>query len=786
MYTRMVVRDVRRNRSVTALLVLLMMLAVVLATASTGTLARLVGASGSLMSQADAPHVAQLHLGSYDADRLERWLAAREDIAAHQGMAMLGIDGADLFFDGVVQTDNIQQNSLVVPNQRRDLLLDLENDPITAVAPGTIVLPVIYEVEAGLEVGDPVTISASDGFETELTIAGFARDSIMNPAVTSSKRLAVSPADFDEVQAHTGVLEYLFEFWLVEPATQSAAFQKAYQDAGMPAAGQMVDTATFRMFTMIGDGMVAAVIILVAVLLLVVAMLCLRFSFLTAAEDDHREIGVLTAIGVPSGGIRRIYVAKYASLAVVATLAGLPVGLALTPLLTRNVSRYMGSVPSVWNWLAPVLAAAGVLLLILAFVTALTHRLNRVSAVSALRSASTGRRSWTGMRLHRSRLPVQFRLGLMDVVGRAPTYLLLFLVFTVSTFIVVVPASSAMTASAPGFITYMGTGPVDLRIDLRHVDSSSTGAFDRIVADLRDDPEVAAFAPMVTTRNDTVDKDGNRVSIYVENGDHNRLPLTYAEGRPPAHDGEIALSLMALSQAGRAVGETLPVRVGPELLDLTIVGAYQDVTNGGKTAKSMLPTRGEDLMWYTVGVALVPGADSRALATAYAADFSPATVADIDQWRSQTLGPIAGQISVTAVVSAVTALVLVALMTAMFIRMLLVRDAGQIAVQRAVGADDDGLRLQYLTRILLVLALGVVVGTIASMTVGETLFNLMFEGMFGGFEALGQGTSRIDFMVEPILTYVALPAALLATVALTTVAGSHAISAARISALTTE
>lgn len=47
----------------TSLLVLLMMLAVVLATASTGTLARLGGASGSLMTQADAPHVAQLHLG---------------------------------------------------------------------------------------------------------------------------------------------------------------------------------------------------------------------------------------------------------------------------------------------------------------------------------------------------------------------------------------------------------------------------------------------------------------------------------------------------------------------------------------------------------------------------------------------------------------------------------------------------------------------------------------------------------------------------------------------------
>jgi putative ABC transport system permease protein len=66
----------------------------------------------------------------------------------------------------------------------------------------------------------------------------------------------------------------------------------------MPQAGQLVDSATFQMLTMIGDGMVAAVVILVSLLLLVVGLLCLRFSFLTAAEQDYREIGVLKAIGV--------------------------------------------------------------------------------------------------------------------------------------------------------------------------------------------------------------------------------------------------------------------------------------------------------------------------------------------------------------------------------------------------------------------------------------------------------------------------------------------------------
>ena len=787
MYTRMIARDFARNRSVTAVLVVLMLLSALLATASAGTLVRLLGAASALMSQAQAPHVAQLHVGAFDQQEVDRWVASRPDVAHHQTMLLLGIDGANLFFDGVPQTTSIQQNSLVVPNTDRDLLLDLDNQPITEVAPGQIVLPVIYEVEADLAVGDPVTIRGADGFVKEFEIVGFARDSIMNPAITSSKRLAVAPADLEEVRAATGEVEQLIGFWLHDPQTQTAAFKNDYLDSGLPRSGQMVDSAMFRVFTMIGDGMVAAVVILVSMLLLVVGLLCLRFSFLTAVEQDHREIGVLKAIGVAPRDVQRIYLAKYAVLAAIASGLGLIGGLALTPLLTRNITRYMGSVPSIWDWVVPVLAAGSVFVVLVLFVLVLLRGFRSISAVAALGAGAIRQPSTVApLRLHRSKLPVHLRLGAMDVVGRWPTYLLLFSVFAVSAFILIVPVNSASTANAPGFINYMGIGSVDLRIDLRHDDAGSSAHAARMVGALSDDPRVAALAPMVTTRNRTVDRDGNAASLYVENGDHTAMPVTYADGRAPLSGSEIALSLLALNEAGRGVGETLPLEVGGQERVLAIVGSYQDVTNGGKTAKSSLPIGAEEVMWHVIGIQLVAGVDATEVVASYRDQVAPGTIADIAQWRAQTLGPIAGQITVTAIVSAVVAIALAVLMAALFTRMLLARDDDQIAIQRALGADDLGLRRQYLTRILLVLVLGVVVGTLAANTVGEAMFNLMFEGMFGGLESLGQGTSRIEFVVNPWLAYLALPAALLASVSLATVAGSRSISTADISTLTTE
>jgi len=786
MYYRMAARDFSRNRGVTGALLVLMMLSVVLATASAGTLVRLIGASGDLMSQADAPHVAQLHVGAFDQQEIDRWVEARSDVAHHQTMLMLGVDGANLFFDGEPQTASIQQNSLVVPNAERDLLLDLDNRPIIQVEPGTIVLPVYHQVQSGLEVGDIVRITGAGGFATDLTIAGFARDSIMNPAIASSKRLAVAPEDFDEVRAHTGEVEQLVEFWLHDPATQSAGFQKAYQDAGLPQAGQMVDSRTFRILTMIGDGMVAAVVILVSMLLLVVGLLCLRFSFLAAVEQDSREIGVLKAIGVAPRDVRRIYLTKYALLAGIASVAGLAGGLALTPLLTRNITRYMGAASGFANWIVPILAGVLIFAMLVGFVLVLLRRFGSISAVTALRAGATSQPRATRLRLHRSRMPVQVRLGTMDVIARWPVYLLLFVVFAVSTFIMIVPVNSATTATAPGFINYMGIGTVDLRIDLRHDDATSQELFDRAVQQLGSEADVSAISPMITTRNDTVDRDGIAASLYIENGDHTLLPLTYADGRAPTTDSEIALSLLALHQSGRKLGDSVPIAVGGRVNDLTIVGSYQDITNGGSTAKSVLHTDGEEVMWYVIGVELADGTDATAAAQDYGEQLAPAKVAAIEQWRSQTLGPIADQITIAAGLSALAAIALAILMTALFARMLLARDAGQIAIQRAIGADDTGLRQQYLTRILLVLVLGVVVGTLAANTIGEMLFNLMFEAMFGGFEMLGQGTSRIDFTVNPLLAYLLLPVALLTAVTVATITSSRSISTASISSLTTE
>ncbi|MDO5676013.1 MAG: hypothetical protein Q4G35_00735 [Propionibacteriaceae bacterium] len=76
----MIVKDAARNVTVTVTLVVLMTLSVMMATASAGLLARLTGASGRLLTTADAPHVAQMHAGPIDLAALDHWAAEVLDI----------------------------------------------------------------------------------------------------------------------------------------------------------------------------------------------------------------------------------------------------------------------------------------------------------------------------------------------------------------------------------------------------------------------------------------------------------------------------------------------------------------------------------------------------------------------------------------------------------------------------------------------------------------------------------------------------------------------------------
>src|SRR5690625_6936726 len=163
----------------------------------------------------------------------------------------------------------------------------------------------------------------------------------MNTAVASSKRLAVSAQDHAAIAARTGTIEHLIGFWVDDTRSPVPCLRTADREAGMPAAGPMVDRTAFSMFNVISEGLVAGAVLLVATAVLVVAMLCLRLALVTAMARESRENGVMLAIGTPVSLIVRLQLLKNAAIAVPASLLGLLGGWALAPALAGRLTHYL-------------------------------------------------------------------------------------------------------------------------------------------------------------------------------------------------------------------------------------------------------------------------------------------------------------------------------------------------------------------------------------------------------------------------------------------------------------
>src|SRR5699024_4470007 len=128
-----------------------------------------------------------------------------------------------------------------------------------------------------------------------------------------------------------------------------------------------------------------------------------------------------------------------------------------------------------------------------------------------------------------------------------------------------------------------------------------------------------------------------QLGLDVSSGDRSATPGAYIEGRAPAGEGEIALSLLSLSEAGVSVGEKLPIQVRGQWSTLEVVGSYQDLTNGGRTARGMLPADGEQVSGYVLGAVLTPGTEVAAVADDLSVQLPGGRVVQTEATRSQLL-----------------------------------------------------------------------------------------------------------------------------------------------------
>ncbi|MFD2046636.1 FtsX-like permease family protein [Ornithinibacillus salinisoli] len=765
MFLKIVENDFKRNKIVTTAVFVFITMAVILASSAINNITNLIQSMSELQKRAVPADITQMHSGEFDQAEIDQFTEEhREDIAMQETMVLLTFDGSNIHFgENQTMAGTVQDISFVVQNQKFDFILDLDNEKLD-VREGEVAVPIYFMEQYDLEIGETITVKNGE-YVNEFVISDYARDYEMNSSLTSSKRFVLNQADYNEMRVmHAGELEYLIEFKLNENG-DSQAVQTAYIEAGLPANGPIVGGKVFMIFNAMSDAAVAMVIILISILLIIIASLCIRLTFLATIDEDLREIGVMKAIGISKKDIKKVYLNKYRIMSLVAGIIGYLLSFAVVNLINGNMRLYIssdltGNLKYILTLVAPLL----VYFLIVIYCKRVLKKFDKISAVEALRSdimEQKKNRKYSFSLLKNKFFSTNIYMGLRDVWKRFKIYRLLLFIFAVCTFIVILPLNVYNTMNSPEFSTYMGIGKSDMRIDLRKTDTI-TEDYKKLQEELQNDSDIEKYAAYITSSFHVKNTEGSWDYINIETGDFSVFPLKYLEGRPPEAEGEISLSYANALEDGldKKVGDEVVVKAGEKEKTLKVTGIYQDITNGGKTAKAdtSLGINEEAVLWYILSMDAAEGIDIREKMDYYQKTYESAQVNDIKEYTGQTLGNIIDQMSIVLIGGIAIAVIIIVLITVLFLRMLLSKDMSQIAIMRSVGLTAKNISHQYMAGTLMVLVLGIIFGVLASNYLGDFLVSIAMSSM---------GAAKIELVNVAWQTWLLCPLSLISIVGIT-------------------
>lgn len=761
----MVKNDFIRNKIVTLSVFVFITMAVILAASAINNIANLIQSMSELKERAVPADITQMHSGEYNQAEIDQFTEEqREHIAMQETMVLLTLDGSNIHFgDNQTMAGTVQDISFVVQNEKFDFILDLDNERLD-VKQGEVAVPIYFMEYYDLKIGDRITVKNKE-YQKEFVISDYARDYEMNSSLTSSKRFVINQLDYNEMEnLLIGEPEYLIEFKIKENG-DAQAVQTAYIEAGLPANGPTVGAKIFTLFNALSDMAVAMVIILISILLIIIASLCIRLTFLATIDEDIREIGVMKAMGISKKDIKNVYLNKYRVMSIAAGILGYLLSFFAVNLLNSNMRLYISSeLSGNLKYLLSIIAPLFIYIMIVMYCKKVLKKIDKITAVEALRSDIMERgknRKYSFPLIKNKLFSTNIYMGIRDVLKRFKLYRLLFFIFVVCTFIVILPLNMYNTMNSPEFSTYLGIGKSDMRIDLRKTDRI-TEDFKKLQEDLRNDTDIEKYAAYITSSYQVKNTDGSWDYINIEIGDFSVFPLNYLEGEAPNGEGEISLSYANASTDGlnKKVGDEVVVKVGEIEKTLKVSGIYQDITNGGKTAKAdtSLGVNEGAVLWYILSMDVAPGVDIREKMDYYQNTYDSAQVNDIKEYTGQTLGNLIDQMSTIVIGGIVIAVSIVILITALFIRMLLSKDSSQIAIMRSMGLTSKNISHQYMAGTLVVLIMGILFGVLASNLLGEFLVSMAMSSM---------GAAKIEFVNVIWQTWLLCPIALVVIVGFT-------------------
>ena len=732
MFKRLLINDFKKNKLVTLATCIFMAVSAALIGLTVLLFGSLLNSIDNLMSTAKTPDFLQMHSGEINEEELKAFALSRDETDTMQIAKFLNIENSLISIGDRSLSDSTQDNGLCIQSEYFDYLVGMDNEIIEA-KEGEVYVPVCYKSEYDVTIGQTMDIGGE-----KLKVAGFLRDSQMNSMMASSKRFLVSNVDYEKLK-DIGSEEYLIEF-LMKDGSNADAFSTAYVNAGLPSNGPTITGPLIKMMNALSDGMMIIVILLGSVIVLLIALTCIRYIVMTGMEKDRREVGMLKAIGVSKKDRIRLYLSKYIFL----SATGAAVGFILSLIISRPLSKQMTELygpggNSVLMMIETILGIALTEAIILLSVRRILKKYEKISAVDALRG-TTGEKKRKG-----------------------GNYAVISIIVAWAIFIIIVPRNIANTISSEKFVTYMGVGNSQIRMDVRQTKDINAKTLE-LLNSVKEDSDVNEYALMQTKNLRAVLPDETRVNLLVEFGKQDVFPLTYIDGNEPLRNGEISLSKLNADELGIGIGDAITLDINGKDETYNVCGIYSDITNGGKTAKvyedlqSNVTDDGEPVVWSVIYITLNDSSLIEPWISKYKETFQgeegAVKIVDVKQYMDGTYGQTISRIKLASTVSLLAALLIIFIVVLLFIRLAIWQERNDNSLKKALGIKTFDIKTSYIKKAAIYVAIGIVAGIILGNILGQQIAGMMLGSL---------GASGFKFIVDPFTVYAVIPSLVLVT-----------------------
>ncbi len=646
---------------------------------------------------------------------------------------------------------------------------DNKNEKLTTVEEGHVYVSGKYMEENNLQEGDKICIKHGN---TELTLVmdGHVKDALFGVEFMGNTRFILNDNDMQTLLADEEIYEHYRGQICYIDTDDVRAMSSAMSDVS-----NVVFSGARSQFKMIYavEMIIVFIMLILSICLIIVSFVVLKFSITVTITEEFREIGVMKAIGVSNGKIRRLYLVKYLLMSGVGALLGLFASIPFGKLLLNEVSSNMvlGNDSGV---LINILGAVLVVFVIVLFAYMCTGKVKKASPVDAIRSGQTGERykSKSVLRIHKCPAGNAFFMALNDILSSPRRFISIMISFGICTLFVLMLVNTTSTMKSPNLISTFGT-ETDLYVtDVEDIMVyMNTGSKEDMTEHLEDmaeeleDEGMPAELCVEMMYSYSVTFEGNDYMFRCQQGINIQMSdYTFTEGVMPQNQYEIAITPLISEATGAKIGDTMTIHYGDEDVDCIVTAYFETMNNMGNIIR-LHETAPVDFGHVSGGLAYQidftdnPSEKEIELRKERIKElYNNDNVMNATEFCIDTIGVVGTLEGAQFLLLGIT-LIVVILVTVLMERSFIADEKSQIAILKAVGFKDKAVIKWQVYRLGLVALISVIFAGILSIPMTKLCITPVFGIM---------GATSIDYNIEPLQVFILYPGiVLMMTVAVT-------------------